>query len=449
LTTRHFPEGFLWGAATASYQIEGAWNEDGKGESIWDRYSHSPYRVLNNDNGDVACDHYHRMPEDVQMIKELGLQAYRFSIAWPRIQPDGRGPANAKGLDFYDRLVDRLLEADIVPNATLYHWELPQALQEQGGWALRETADLFADYAQIMFDKLGDRVAMWGTHNEPWVTAFLGHQFGTHAPGISSLPMALQVTHHVLLSHGKAVQVFRQGNYKGEIGIVLSIGHHIPASDRQEDIDACQRTYESGTGLYTRPIFQGHYPQELMEWYGSMAPRVEPGDMEIISTPIDYLGINYYLTDEVSYSQQGGVLKANGRFLSKPMWGQTEVNWGVYPDGLTEVLLDLKNNYGNPRMFIAENGCAALDVLDENDFVDDQERINFLRAHLKAAHKAIQQGANLQGYFVWSLMDNFEWEHGYTPRFGIVRVDYETQKRTPKASALWYRGVIQENAVRD
>jgi beta-glucosidase len=449
LTTRHFPEGFLWGAATASYQIEGAWNEDGKGESIWDRYSHSPYRVLNNDNGDVACDHYHRMPEDVQMIKELGLQAYRFSIAWPRIQPDGRGPANAKGLDFYDRLVDRLLEADIVPNATLYHWELPQALQEQGGWALRETADLFADYAQIMFDKLGDRVAMWGTHNEPWVTAFLGHQFGTHAPGISSLPMALQVTHHVLLSHGKAVQVFRQGNYKGEIGIVLSIGHHIPASDRQEDIDACQRTYESGTGLYTRPIFQGHYPQELMEWYGSMAPRVEPSDMEIISTPIDYLGINYYLTDEVSYSQQGGVLKANGRFLSKPMWGQTEVNWGVYPDGLTEVLLDLKNNYGNPRMFIAENGCAALDVLDENDFVDDQERINFLRAHLKAAHKAIQQGANLQGYFVWSLMDNFEWEHGYTPRFGIVRVDYETQKRTPKASALWYRGVIQENAVRD
>ncbi|MEN4041261.1 MAG: GH1 family beta-glucosidase [Anaerolineaceae bacterium] len=444
-----FPDGFLWGAATAAFQIEGAWKEDGKGESIWDRFCHSPYRVDNNDTGDIACDHYHRMPEDVALMKSLGLQAYRFSISWPRILPAGRGQVNPKGLDFYDRLVDRLLEAGMIPNATLYHWDLPQALQDLGGWPNRDITNWFADYARIMFDRLGDRVAMWATHNEPGVIAYHGYAYGDMAPGIASLPQAYQTAHHLLLSHGKAVQVFRAGNYKGEIGIVLNVSAQQAANNLPADQAALQRAYDAQTGLWACPLFKGYYPQELFEWLGAMAPKVEAGDLEIIHRPIDFIGLNYYMSFDISFSHTGGPLKLSAKMKHAPLWGETEMGWGVYPQGLTNVLLDFKHNYGNPRMYITENGTAALDVPDHNGFVKDHQRINYLRAHFLAAHNAIQAGANLRGYFVWSLMDNFEWAYGYRPRFGLIRINYETLERTPKASAYWYREVIQRNGVEE
>jgi beta-glucosidase len=447
MAVRTFPKGFLWGAATASYQIEGAWNEDGKGESIWDRFTHSPFRIANGDTGDIACDHYHRMPEDVALMKSLGLQAYRFSISWPRVLPEGRGQVNQKGLDFYDRLVEKLLEAGIVPNATLNHWDLPQALQDAGGWPNRDITDWFADYAKIMFDCLGDRVGMWATHNEPGVIAHHGYAHGDMAPGISSLPQALQTAHHLLLSHGKALQLFRSGNYKGEIGIVLNVIDLQAASESPADQAALQRAYQSQTGLWAMPLFKGHYPHQLFEWLGSMAPKIEPGDLQLIHQPMDFVGLNYYMTFDIAYSHTGGALKTSGAMKHSPLWGTTEMGWGVYPQGLTNILMDFKQNYGNPRMFITENGTAALDIPDEQGFVQDQQRINYLRAHFMAAHDAILSGVNLNGYFVWSLMDNFEWAYGYRPTFGLIRVNYQTLERIPKASAYWYRDVIQTNGV--
>ncbi|HSV85778.1 MAG TPA: GH1 family beta-glucosidase [Levilinea sp.] len=449
MASRKFPDGFLWGAATAAYQIEGAWKEDGKGESIWDRYCHLPYRVDNNDTGDIACDHYHRMPDDVALMKSLGLQAYRFSISWPRILPEGRGQVNQKGLDFYDRLVDKLLEAGITPNATLYHWDLPQALQGLGGWPNRDITGWFADYAKIMFDCLGDRVGMWATHNEPGVIAYNGYALGNMAPGIVSLPQTYQVAHHLLLSHGKAVQAFRAGSYKGDIGIVLNVSAMQAAVNIPADQAALQRAYDSQTALWAKPLFKGKYPQQLFEWLGSMAPKIEAGDLEIIHQPMDFIGLNYYMSFDIAFSHTGGALKLISKMKHAPLWGETEMGWGVYPQGLTKILLDFKHNYGNPRMYITENGTAALDVPDQNGFVQDHQRINYLRAHFLAVHSAIQAGANLHGYFVWSLMDNFEWAYGYRPRFGLIRVNYETLERVPKASAYWYRDVIHKNAVEE
>ena len=440
-----FPQNFTWGAATAAYQIEGAWNEDGKGESIWDRFSHSPYRVLNGDTGDVACDHYHRMPEDVTMMKELGLKSYRFSISWPRVLPQGRGAVNQKGLDFYDRLVDNLLAAGIVPNATLYHWDLPQALQEQGGWPNRDSADWFADYARIMFDKLGDRVPMWATHNEPWVVAFIGHAFGDFAPGIADYSKAFQTAHHLLLGHGKAVQIFREGGYSGDIGIVLDLQHRQPATNNKADVAASQREYEMSQAIFLDPLFKGHYPEMLFDWIGTHAPATQPDDMTLISQPIDFLGVNYYMTFAVSFQHRGGLLKAGMDFVSAQNWGHTGMGWGINPPGLKASLLNLKDNYGNPKVYITENGCAVDDIPDESGFVVDTGRINYIRAHLATVHEAIQAGANIDGYYVWSLMDNFEWAHGLSKRFGIVRVDYDTLERTPKNSALWYKEVIENN----
>lgn len=446
---RQFPAGFLWGAATASYQIEGAWNEDSKGESIWDRFSHSPDRIFNGDTGDVACNHYHRMPEDVVLMKELGLQSYRFSVSWPRVLPAGRGPVNQKGLDFYDRLVDRLLAAGIAPNATLNHWDFPQALQEQGGWPNRDSADWFADYARLMFDKLGDRVTMWATHNEPWVVAFLGHAFGEFAPGLADYSQAFQTAHHLLLAHGKAVQLFRAGSYRGEIGIVLDLQHCQPASARPADQAACQRRYEMAHAWFLDPLFKASYPDMLMAWIGPHAPRIQTGDLALINQPIDFLGVNYYMTHAVRFSHRGGLLKLDTDFISAPNWGQTAMGWGINPAGLTAILLNLKENYGNPKIFITENGCAVDDTPDENGFVADAGRINYLRAHLLAVHDAIRAGVNVKGYYVWSLMDNFEWAHGLSPRFGLVRVEYGTGQRIPKQSAHWYGEVIAQNGVHE
>ena len=442
-----FPDGFVWGAATAAYQIEGAWNEDGKGESVWDRFVHRPYNVLNGDTGDVACDHYHRMPQDVALMEELGLRSYRFSISWTRVLPQGHGTINAKGLDFYDRLVDRLLAADILPNATLNHWDYPQALQDMGGWPNRDSADWFVDYARIMFDRLGDRVPLWVTHNEPWVVAFLGYALGRHAPGICDYSRAYQAAHHLLLSHGKTVQLFRQGGYKGDIGIVLNLESLVPASEREADRAACQRVHQERFDLFLAPLFKGCYPHMLFDWIGPHQPQVQAGDMELINQPIDFLGVNHYLTYSVAHSITDSPLKATLSLISAPCWGQTEMGWGIHPNGLTAVLLDVQETYGNSRIYITENGCALPDKPDQTGFVADWERVNFLRAHLQAAWEAIQAGVNMQGYYVWSLMDNFEWAMGYEPRFGLVRVDYETGERIPKQSACWYTEVISQNGI--
>ncbi len=449
MSLRQFSEGFLWGAATAAYQIEGAWNEDGKGESIWDRFTHTPHRILNGDTGDVACDHYHRMPEDVALMKKLGLQTYRFSISWPRVIPDGTGPVNPKGLDFYDRLVDALLEAGIKPNATLNHWDLPQALQERGGWPNRDSANWFADYARVMFDKLDDRVPMWATHNEPLVVAFMGHAFGVFAPGISDYSQAFQTAHHLLLAHGKAVQLFREGGYSGDIGIVLDLHHLQPASDSKEDQAACQRARESSHGVFLDPLFKGQYPEILMKWIGPHAPTVEAGDFDLISQPIDFLGVNYYMTFDIRFDHQGGLFKSGWEFVSAPNWGHTATGWGINPPGLTAVLLNLKENYGNPKVFITENGCALNDQPDETGFVADAGRVNYLRAHIMAVHDAVQAGANVQGYYVWSLMDNFEWADGNSKRFGLIRVDYDSGRRAPKQSSDWYSRTIARNGVEE
>lgn len=447
MLTRSFPEGFVWGASTAAYQVEGAWNEDGKGENVWDHFAHTPGRIANGDTGDVACDHYHRMPDDVAMMKSLGFKGYRFSIAWSRILPEGVGRVNPKGLDFYDRLVDQLGKAGILANATLNHWDIPQALQERGGWANRDSADWFADYARIVFDRLGDRVAMWATHNEPVVTSQVGYGSGVFAPGLADQSLGYQAAHHLNLAHGKAVQVFRAGAHKGRIGIVLDMHNLIPASDRHEDRLAWHRSIESSQGMFFQPIFEGSYPEYLLEWLGPVAPVMHADDLKTIHQPLDFLGHNYYFSSEVSYSASGGLLKAAQRQITLPSMGYTEVGWGIHPAGLRNVLLRIKSVVGSLPIYITENGCAVQDHAHADGYVEDRERVNYLRQHLIELHKAIEDGVNVRGYFVWSLMDNFEWASGYTPRFGIVRVDYPTQRRIPKLSARWYSEVIAANAV--
>lgn len=442
-----FPEHFLWGAATSAYQIEGAWQEDGKGVSIWDHYAHRPYQIENGDTGDVACDHYHHLDEDVSLMAGLGLNAYRFSVAWARVLPHGSGKPNPKGLDYYSRLVDRLLEAGIRPDVNLYHWDLPQVLQERGGWMNRDSARWFADYARLMFDTLGDRVTLWATLNEPWVSAFLGYGAGVFAPGIADFSQAYQAAHHLLLGHGLAVQAFRQGGYPGEISIILNVEHAIPASDREEDRSAARRVEDQYIAWFADPVFKGRYPASLWNWIDGMKPQVKDGDLEVISTPVDFLGVNYYTATDVAFDSGGGHLKARISPHTLPMMGLTEMNWGIYPEGLTATLLHYKNTYGNPKMVISENGCAVVDVPDANGYVRDAARIHYLRLHLAAAHEAIAAGANLQGYFVWSLFDNFEWAQGYRPRFGVVRIDYETLRRIPKQSYFWYRDVMAQNGV--
>ena len=446
MPVRQFPPSFLWGAATAAYQIEGAWNEDGKGESVWDRFSHTPGTIEGGHTGDVACDHYHRMPQDVALMKSLGLKGYRFSISWPRVIPAGRGTANPKGLDFYDRLVDELLAAGIFPNVTLNHWDLPQALQDEGGWANRDIAGWFADYAKVMFDRLGDRVTMWATHNEPFVVSMMGYGWGHFAPGISDIVQAYRAVHHLNLAHGRAVQVFRDGGYEGRIGIVLDLQNQEPASPSPADVAACQRAVDGSQGVFLEPIFKGRYPTALFEWIKPVAPPVEPGDMELISQPIDFLGINHYFTFQVGYGKDGPA-NFTQTFKMAPGWTSTESGWAVNPAGLTRVLLRVKDEYGNPPVYITENGTADPKEVVAEGKVQDDFRTRYLREHLMAIHDAMQAGANVKGYFQWSLLDNFEWASGYRPRFGMVRVDYETLQRTPKQSAYWYKEVIEKNQV--
>ncbi len=429
-----FPRNFLWGAATAAYQIEGAWNEDGKGESIWDRFSHTEGTVRNSDTGDVACDHYHRLDEDIKIMKEIGIRAYRFSISWSRIFPDGHGLVNLAGLDFYNRLVDKLLAARIQPFATLYHWDLPQKLQEIGGWTNREVSSHFADYAAVLSKHLGDRVQNWITINEPWVIANIGHKTGEHAPGIKDEKMALQVAHHLLLAHGKATQALRADNSNTKVGIALDMRPTAPASDAPEDIEAANKTWSREARWYMDPLFKAYYPPDIWTEYGSKVPVLKPRDMSVISQNLDFLGINYYTRTVVSDS--GVVSKIPGSQY-------TEMNWEVTPESFCRLLVDISREYNLPPIYITENGAAFNDRISPTGEIEDEDRLSYLKNHLIQARVAMEDGVNLQGYFVWSLLDNFEWALGYEKRFGIVHVDFDTLKRTIKKSGHWYSSAIK------
>ncbi len=446
-----FPNHFRWGAATAAYQIEGAVNEDGRGESIWDRFCAIPGNVHNNESGAVADDHYHRYREDVQLMQELGLNAYRFSIAWPRILPAGRGQVNIAGLDFYDRLVDALLAVKIEPFVTLYHWDLPQALQDEyGGWASRDTAKAFAEYANVVSRRLGDRVHNWITLNEPHICVFCGYQEGTHAPGLRDLRLSWQVSHSLLLAHGMAVPVLRaNGGAHTNVGITLNLAPVHPATTTDEDQFVAKVVDGEWNRWYLDPIFRGSYPDDVLnrlERQG-MAPRVMSGDAEIIAASIDFLGINNY--SRLLVQQKSGA--ALGIKENVPVEGAeyTKMDWEVYPTGLYELLVRMHKEYHIPCLYITENGAAFADTVSEDGRVHDERRVNFLREYLLQAHKAITEGVPLAGYFVWSLLDNFEWAKGYQMRFGIVYVDYATQQRIVKDSGYWYQGTIAANGTGD
>lgn len=427
-----FPSSFQWGVATSSYQIEGAVNEGGRAPSIWDTFSHQPGKVDNNDTGDVACDHYHRWQSDLDLIKALGVDAYRFSIAWPRVQPLGSGAWNPAGLAFYDRLTDGLLERGITPHVTLYHWDLPQALQDNGGWTSRDTAKRFADYAQTMAERLGDRAASFSTHNEPWVTAVLGNQTGLFAPGLKDPVIARRVAHHLLLSHGLALRAIRAAGVKAALGIVLNQSPATPATSSAEDVALAAREYALLVRWFAEPLLLGRYPTapDL-----PVCEAIEPGDLETIAQPLDFLGINYYTRIWSSTS--------NPPVPAPHAQGTSDMGWENYPEGLTELLCGLKRDYPLPPVFITENGLANRDVLVDGK-VDDQPRIEYMRTHLSALKAAIDAGVDVRGFFYWSLMDNFEWSSGYAKRFGLVHVDYQTQVRTPKESAHWYRRFIEQ-----
>ena len=450
MTTFSFPQGFLWGAATSSYQIEGAWVEDGKGESIWDRFAHTPGKVRDGSNGDVACDHYHRWREDVALMKSLNLQAYRFSIAWPRILPKGRGLINPEGVDFYNRLVDELLAANITPFATLYHWDLPQALQEQGGWTVRSTAEAFAEYADVISRALGDRVKNWITINEPWCVGFLSHQIGEHAPGMQDWDAALRASHHVLLAHGLAVPELRRNSKEAQVGITLNFTVSESATGKPEDYHAARAFDGYFNRWFLDPVCGRRYPADMVEFYtrqGLLSDHpdfIHSGDMETIAAPTDFLGVNYY-TRSVFKAGSDGLMPENDEEHST--LERTEMNWEIYPQGLYNLLCRLHFGYQLPKLYITENGCSYSDGPSADGQVVDTRRLRYLHDHFVAVHRAIQAGVPLAGYFVWSLMDNFEWAHGYLQRFGMVWVDYETQRRIPKQSALWYRDVIAANGL--
>jgi beta-glucosidase len=439
-----FPDDFVWGAATAAYQIEGAANEDGRGESIWDRFSHTPGKTVNGDTGDVACDHYHRWRDDIQLMRELGLQAYRFSVAWPRVLPEGRGRINEAGLTFYDRLVDGLLEAGITPWVTLYHWDLPQVLQDAGGWPNRATADAFAEYTDVVTRRLGDRVKHWITLNEPWCSSFLSYHIGEHAPGHKDFDEALAAVHTLLFAHGKSAPIIRSNSSGAQVGITLNLSQVYPASDSAADHAAARRYDGYFNRWFLDPLYGRGYPQDMLELYGDRVPQTEAADFDMIAAPTDFLGLNYTPTF-IQDAPDAPVL----RTASVRREGEyTAMDWLVYPQGLYDQLLRVPRDYPVNALYITENGAAYADQPPGDDGrVHDPERTNYYRQHLQAAHRAIVDGSPLKGYFAWSLMDNFEWAWGYTRRFGITYVDYATQQRTIKDSGRWYKEVIAANTV--
>jgi beta-glucosidase len=443
-----FPKDFLWGTATASYQIEGAVHEDGRGESIWDRFSHTPGKIYQDQNADVACDHYHRYREDIRSMKQLGLKSYRFSVAWTRIFPTGGGKLNTPGIDFYQRLVDELLDSGIVPMITIYHWDLPQALQEKGGWANRDTVKYYRDYAGCLFERLADRVRLWITHNEPWVASFAGHGTGEHAPGMQDMQTAVQVSHHLLLSHAQAVLLFQEhrGPDSG-IGITLNIAPVYPDTDSADDEQAARYYDGFQNRWFLDPVFRGCYPEDMLEAYGQahQAPVVQAEDLEAFEkSRVDFLGVNYYMRQILRRPRKPGELFSVVR-PAYPGVRFTEMEWEVYPAGLYDLLTRIQRDYDSPEIYVTENGIACPDRMDSDGQIRDRERIVYLRDHFAAAHRAMQQGVRLKGYQVWSFMDNFEWAHGFSKRFGIVHVDYRTQARTLKESANWYGEVIENS----
>ena len=434
-----FPDRFVWGAATASYQIEGATLEDGRGESIWDRFSHTPGRVRDGDTGDVACDHYHRYRDDVALLAQLGLNAYRFSISWSRVLPSGTGTVNPRGLDFYDRLVDELLAHEIAPFVTLYHWDLPQALEDAGGWPVRATAEAFGDYAGIVAGRLGDRVRSIATINEPWVAADHGYRIGTHAPGRSDPSAAIAAAHHFLVAHGLGMQAIRAAAPATLAGIVLNLGPQQPASSHPLDLEAAAAAHDWLNRWYLDPLVGRAYP-DLPAWAaGHDRAEVRPGDMELIATPLDFLGVNYYSRNVVR-SQSLPPLEPAGAPPER-----TGIGWEVYPAGLAEVLEFVASRTGTLPLYITENGAAY--PVDERDPARDPARVSFLRRHLAAAGEAIERGVPLRGYFVWSLLDNFEWAQGYGPHFGVVHVDYRTQERRVRDSARFLGSVARSGQL--
>jgi beta-glucosidase len=454
MTTLHFPRSFLWGTATSAYQIEGAAREDGRSPSIWDTFSRTAGKVQDASNGDVACDHYHRFEADVALMKELGIQAYRFSIAWPRVLPAGRGAVNEKGVDFYRRLVDALLTAGITPFATLYHWDLPQILEDQGGWPRRATAEAFVEYADSITRRLGDRVKHWITHNEPWCAGMLSHQIGLHAPGHKDWPAALAASHHLLLSHGLAVPAIRANSPGAEVGITLNFTPSIPASRSAADRDASRHFDGYFNRWFLDPVFGRHYPADMVADYiedGHLPEGgptfVQPGDLRTIAVPCDFLGVNYYTRDITRSKKVPESENLPASVAMAPKSEHTEMGWEVHPDSLFEILTRIRLAYGPIKLYVTENGASYGEGPGPDGRVRDERRLRFLRDHFRAAHRAIDAGVDLAGYFVWSLLDNYEWDRGYTQRFGIVHVDYATQRRTPKDSALWYRSVIAANAV--
>jgi beta-glucosidase len=432
-----FPKDFVWGVATSSFQIEGAAAAEGKGPSIWDTFCRQPGTIADASNGDTACDHFHRWASDLEIIRDLGVDAYRFSVSWPRVQPLGSGAFNAAGLDFYERIVDRLLEHGIQPYLTLNHWDLPQALQDAGGWASRDTVHRFVDYAQAVAARMGDRVSAITTHNEPWVVAVLGHENGIFAPGIKHRGTAMQVAHHLLLSHGLALQALRGQGCRSRLGIVLNLSPIGPATQSPEDVAAARLEDGRSVRWYMDPLFKGEYPADVLAHLGADAPRVEAGDMAHIATPMDFLGLNYYTR---------AVVSANGSWRvedgGRPL---TDMGWEVYPEGLTELLVRMHRDWKLPPLYVKENGAAFKDTLvstPAGSRVHDRDRTDYIARHIAAVGHALEQGVPMAGYMVWSLLDNFEWASGYAKRFGIVHVDYATQERTLKDSALWYRDFL-------
>jgi beta-glucosidase len=450
-----FPEGFLWGAATASYQIEGAAHEGGRGSSVWDDFSHTEGKVAHGHTGDVACDHYHRVESDVKMMADLGLQAYRFSISWSRVLPDGRGKPNDDGLAFYSKLVDLLLDHDITPNATLFHWDLPTELESIGGFRNRDTASYFADYATLMVRELGDRVSMWATFNEPWCHAYLGHAAGVHAPGLRDAKAAITVAHHEQLAHGYGVEAMRAERNGLQLGTVIN-----PSNVRREGSpDADEDEMRTIDGIHNRwwfdSILKGAYPADLLDDLGPLAEAIQPGDEAQIAQPLDWIGINYYFdilvrgmrADEGATNRMFAYPTVTKTTESDRRPVHTDMGWPITPEGFTELLVRLKDDYPNlPPVYITENGCAYDDPVVDGR-IADRRRIEYLDLHLRAVRDAIDEGVDVRGYFQWSLMDNFEWALGYDKRFGLVHVDFDTLERTPRDSASWYRDVIRSNTV--
>ncbi len=439
-----FPADFLWGAATSAYQIEGSPLADGAGASNWHRYAHTPGAIHNGDTGDAACDHYRRFGGDVDLMRTLGLNAYRFSIAWGRVLPQGTGRVNGRGLGFYERLVDALRGHGIEPAVTLYHWDLPVALEDRGAWVNPDSAGWFADYARVLFRRLGDRVRLWITLNEPWVVVDAGHVHGVHPPGQRDLGQAAAAGHNLLRAHGLAVQCYRSEG-RGRIGLTVNLEPKYPASERPRDREAARRAHAYMNRQFLDPVMLGRYPQSLSEIYGGDWRSPPQEELALIRQPIDFLGVNYYTRALVRDEQGAWPTRAGSERCAEGSY--TETGWEVYPQGFLDTLLWVKDRYGDIPLYVTENGAAFLDPPPQDGNITDLARIAYLREHLRMVHEALRAGVDLRGYFVWSLLDNFEWQHGYAKRFGIVHVDYASQRRTPKASARFYRRVIESGGA--